>query len=99
MMNFWPPTWSPWGDNFSPAGFPYYAKYDYVKIETFNQDSWSYNLHWQDNFDFLDNSKWQVSNNWGFGGNNCLFMYDNVWTQDGLLVIRMDWLPSAEAET
>lgn len=36
MMNFWTPTFAGWGDNFNDAGMPWYTRYDYVKVETYN---------------------------------------------------------------
>lgn len=94
MMNFWPPTWSPWGDNFSEAGMPFYDLYDYVSIYKYDKISDSFYLYWKDDFNTLDYSKWEVSNNWGFDGNNCMFMYENTWTENGNLVFRMDRMPS-----
>lgn len=72
---------------------PFYDRYDYVQVWTYNWGTDGFDWHWQDDFNGLDYSKWQVSNNWGFDGNNCLFMYDNVWTQDGALTFRMDRMP------
>ena len=36
MMNFWTPTFPGWGDDFNDAGMPWYTRYDYVKVETYN---------------------------------------------------------------
>ena len=36
MMNFWTPTFQGWGDNFSDWDMPWYTRYDYVQVETYN---------------------------------------------------------------
>ena len=36
MMNFWTPTFPGWGDDFNDSGMPWYTRYDYVKVETYN---------------------------------------------------------------
>ena len=37
MMNFWTPTWSPWGDDLDDSDMPWYTRYDYVKVEKYNE--------------------------------------------------------------
>jgi len=38
-MNFWTPTFSGWDDNFSDVGMPWYTRYDYVKVEKYENGS------------------------------------------------------------
>lgn len=91
MMNFWPPTWSPWGDGFSSAGMPFYVHYDYVKTWTYNSQTDGFDEHWTDDFNGgIDYSRWKVSDGWSFDGNNAIFSYDGCWTENGNLVFRMD---------
>ena len=58
MMNIWVPDWSPWGDRFNTDTFPYVARYDYVKVWTYNSGTRGFDFHWEDNFDNFDNSRW-----------------------------------------
>ena len=97
MMNFWTPTFNGWGDDLNDAGMPWYAYYDYVKVETYNFDTSEFELHWQDDFDSLDESRWLVSDNWNFDQNTTTFMKNQVYTEDGSLVLKLDYAPTAEA--
>ena len=45
-MNFWTPTFAGWGDDFNDAGMPWYTRYDYVKVETYNTETGEFELHW-----------------------------------------------------
>ena len=73
MMNFWTPTFQGWGDNFDDSGMPWYTRYDYVKVETYNSSTGGFDFHWQDNFDSFDSSRWLKSDGWGFGSNSSTF--------------------------
>ena len=99
MMNFWSPTWSPWGDSFDTSKFPYYTEYDYVKTWKYDQSSGSFTEDWTDNFDSFDSSRWLKSNNWGFDGNRITFMSSQVYTDSGSLVIKMDWGSSSVSDS
>ena len=46
MMNFWTPTFPGWGDDFSDAGMPWFTRYDYVKVETYNAETGGFDFHW-----------------------------------------------------
>ena len=93
-MNIWPPDWAPWGNGFDPNTFPHIVQYDYVKIWTYNSSTGGFDFHWEDNFDSFDYNKWIKSNNWSFGGNKCTFSWDNVYTTDSVLNLRLDYWPS-----
>jgi hypothetical protein len=36
MMNYWTPTWSPWGDNLDDSTMPWYVQYDFVEVYSYN---------------------------------------------------------------
>ena len=91
MMNFWTPTFPGWGDSFSDAGMPWYARYDYVKIEKYNSSTGGFDLYWQDDFDSFDSGKWLKSDGWGFGDNSSTFYQSQVYTENGALVLKMDY--------
>ena len=90
MMNFWTPTFAGWGDNFSEAGMPFYMRYDYIKVETYNKATGGFEPAWQDDFDSFDTSRWIKSENWNFGGSSTTFFGSQVYTENGALVIKMD---------
>ena len=91
MMNFWVPTWSPWGDNFDPAGMPWELQYDWVEVYTYDQTSKTFDFQWRDDFTgtSLNTDLWLPSNNWSFDQNNVTFMQSQVSVQDGCLVLTM----------
>lgn len=58
MMNIWSPTWSPWGDGFNPANFPFVVQYDYVKVWSYNSNTKGFDFEWVDEFNDFDYSRW-----------------------------------------
>ena len=94
MMNVWSPTWSPWGDGFNPAkDFPIITQYDYVKVWSYNHNTGGFDFKWQDDFNQFDYTKWIKSNGWTFDGNRVTFSWDNVFTMNGNLNMRLDYWP------
>ena len=87
-MDYWTPTFSGWGDNFNDAGMPWYVKYDYVMVEKYNQETGRFDYHWRDDFDTFDENRWFKSNGWGLGSS--IFWPENVYTENGHLVFKMD---------
>ena len=98
MMNFWTPTFAGWGDNFSDYGMPWYYRYDYVKIEKYNHETGGFDFYWQDDFNSFDESRWLKSDGWSFENNSSTFNASQVYTEDGHLVLKMDY-PSSANET
>ena len=76
MMNFWTPTWSPWGDGRDDSFMPLYALYDYVEAYTFDVNTKEFNIDFRDDFsgDSVDTSIWTVSDWWNFGGSSTTFL-------------------------
>ena len=89
-MNFWTPKWSPWGDNLDDTDFPYYTRYDWIKVETYNTETNEFNFLWQDDFDSFDDSRWYKKDGWAFGSSTSTFYASQVYTEDGHLVIKME---------
>ena len=54
MMNFWVPTWSPWGDNLNQSSMPWELRYDWVEVYGYNESSRQFEFWWRDDFDYLD---------------------------------------------
>ena len=76
MMNFWTPTWQPWGQNYDNSSMPWYVHYDYVETYTYNYQTKGFDFAWRDDFsnDWVDTNRWQISNWWNFGGSDTMFM-------------------------
>lgn len=83
MMNFWTPTFAGWGDGRNDWDMPWYVHYDYVEVHKYNQATKGFDFHWRDDFNSLDTSRWQVSDNWGFGDNSTRFFKSQVYAKDG----------------
>ena len=73
MMNFWTPQFPQWQVGFNDADMPWHAMYDYVEIYNYNKKTRMFDLHWRDDFDFLDLTRWEPSNNYGFTDNSTTF--------------------------
>ena len=73
MMNFWTPQFPQWQAGFNDSDMPWHAMYDYVEIYTYNKKTRMFDLHWRDDFDFLDLTRWEPSNNYGFTDNSTTF--------------------------
>ena len=91
MMNFWTPTFPGWHDNFSDWGMPWFTRYDYVKVEKYNPSTGGFDFAWQDDFDSFDAGRWMKSDGWGFGDNSSTFYASQVYTENGALVLKLDY--------
>ena len=60
MMNFWTPTWNPWGEDLNLSSLPWYVEYDYVEVWNYNQSTKGFEFAWRDDFntDTIDYSRW-----------------------------------------
>ena len=101
MMNFWVPNFDGWNTGFDPSDMPWYAKYDFVEYweyvppQDLNRTSGADQSHpfkftWRDDFDTLDESRWKVSDNWTFNENDVTFWKDQVYTENGQLVLKLE---------
>ena len=60
IMDFWTPTKPLWGGGFNDKGMPWYARYDYVKVEKWNEKTGQFEFHWRDDFDSFDETRWKA---------------------------------------
>lgn len=91
-LNFWSPTYGGWGDNFTDEGMPWYAKFDYVEVETYNEETGEFEPHWREDFEGTrwNWSRWSKMNGWGYSSSSSDFNSDNAYLEDGCLVIKME---------
>lgn len=78
-MNFWTPSWSPWGDHRNDSSMPWYADYDYVEVSKYNSQTKGFDFYWRDDFNTLDLSRWAVSSKSAFGGSLSYFTASQVY--------------------
>ena len=91
MMNFWTPTFAGWGDNFNDSGMPWFTRYDWVEVYRYNSNTKGFDFEWRDDFDSFDYSRWLKSDGWGFDSNSSTFFASNVYTENGNLVLKMNY--------
>ena len=68
---------------------PWAALYDFVEVYTYNKKTHMFDLHWRDDFDYLDLSRWEPSDNFGFTDNTTTFFASQVFVQQGNLILQM----------
>ena len=89
-MNFWTPNWSPWKDNLDDSNMPWFTRYDYVKVEKYNVETGDFDFYWQDDFESFDSERWLKSEDRNTKGNSSTFFGNQVHTENGSLIIKMD---------
>ena len=88
-MNFWTPTFDSWGHDLDPADMPWYVLYDYVEVHVWDEQANEFNLHWRDDFDSFDSSRWHKATG-SFEANSSVFYPSNVSCKAGHLVLKME---------
>jgi len=73
MMNFWPPTFHPWNQGFTDVGMPFYDKYDWIRVWDYDAVTDGFRFRWHDDLDYINYSRWAVSENGGFESNKATF--------------------------
>ena len=80
MFNMWAPTFDAHKDDWSKgrdeSTMPWTASCDYIEYYRYDSQSDDFVLGWRDDFNYLDSSKWKVSDNEGFDQN--LATYKNT---------------------
>ena len=91
MMNFWTPTFYPWNIGRQNYNMPWYALYDYVEVWNYNQTTKSFEFNFRDDFtsDYIDTSRWYVSDGWTFESNDSLFLKSQVYQANGYMCLQM----------
>lgn len=90
-MNFWTPTFHSWGTDLNMHGgnMPWYTLFDYVEAYRYNNDSHGWDLAWRDDFNEFDESRWRKETG-TFEANSAIFAPNNVYVENGNLVIKME---------
>ena len=88
-MNFWTPTFHSWGAGFNPVDMPWYVEYDYVEVYTYDIEHNEFMFHWRDDFNHFDSGKWHKAAG-SFENNTSTFYPNNVYTNQGHLVLKME---------
>ncbi len=95
MMNIWNPVQSDWVGSWDDRILPRQAVYDWVSYADYTPGTGdagtglNFTLAWRDEFDHLDTTRWEASENHTWNGNQALFVSDNANIVDGRLVLSL----------
>ena len=93
MMNLWNPVYADWVGEWNSDILPRFSYYDYVSYSAYTPgegDSGtesSFTFIWRDEFDIFDYNRWEKSDDHTWGGNQSLFIDDNIHFDNGNLVL------------
>ena len=93
MMNLWNPTYDDWVGVWDDRILPRFSYYDYVSYASYTPGegeigtNQNFTHQWQDDFNSFDTLMWEKSDNHTWGGNQSLFVEENVVFQDGYLIL------------
>ena len=70
---------------------PWYARYDFVRVESYDPVTGSFDQVWHDDFDKLDVERWEKCHRKSYPGNSSVFMEDQIFiTEHGHLIIKLE---------
>ena len=68
---------------------PWYNKYDYVEVSTYDQETNQFSLKWRDDFDTFDESRWSYEEGTRDYFSSTIYP-DQVSIEAGKLVLTME---------
>lgn len=68
---------------------PAVTAYDYVKYYSYDKNTKTFKLEWQDDFNTWNNDRWGIAD-WSFGENRVQFSPSNVFIYNGILFMSVD---------
>ena len=92
MMNIWNPVYDDWVGVWDERILPRFSYYDYVSYASYTPGEGNmgtdqnFTFQWQDDFDFFDSTRWEKSHNHTFGGNQALFIEENIVYENGYMI-------------
>ena len=93
MMNIWNPTYEDWVGVWDERILPRFSYYDYVSYASYTPGEGNmgtdqnFTFQWQDDFNFFDSTRWEKSHNHGWGGNQALFIQENIVFENGHMIL------------
>ncbi|NWF90117.1 MAG: family 16 glycosylhydrolase [Ignavibacteriaceae bacterium] len=91
-MDIWQPSYVNWSGQFDERVLPVFAHYDWASYSAYTPGvgntgtNNNFTLQWKDEFDSLDNNRWEKYTG-TFDGNNCDFVPENVVLQNGKMIL------------
>ena len=93
MMNIWNPVYEDWVGIWDDRVLPRFAYYDWVRYASYTPGSGdtgtnnNFTFQWQDDFDDFDENLWEKSHNHTWGGNQSLFIEENIVFENGYMIL------------
>ena len=96
LMNIWAADFVDWVGVWDPSVMPQAAKYDYVKYYRYTPGNGNvgtdnnFQLEWEDDFQILDTSRWEIADFKQLGNSYCDFRTAYASVSDGILELKID---------
>ncbi len=96
FMNIWATDFVDWAGVWNPSVMPQMAKYDYVKYYSYSPGEGNigtnrnFTFEWEDHFETLDTSRWEVSDFKQLGHSYCDFRTNYASVSSGMLELKID---------
>lgn len=93
MMNIWNPVYADWVGSWDPEILPRFSYYDYVSYSAYTPGTGdsgtesNFTFSWKDDFDTFDDNRWEKSDDHTWGGNQSLFIDENIYFENGNLIL------------
>ena len=93
MMNIWNPVYADWVGSWDSEILPRFSYYDFVSYSAYTPgvgDSGTesnFTYSWKDDFDTFDGNRWEKSDDHTWGGNQSLFIDENIHFENGNLIL------------
>ena len=91
-FNLWSSESADWVGAFDESKLPLFQFINWVKVYKYTPgqgpDGSDFTLHWTDNFDTFDGSRWGKGD-WTFDGNRVDLTENNIYCQDGMMILAL----------
>ena len=93
MMNIWNPVYADWVGAWNSEILPRFSYYDYVSYSAYTPGAGdsgtesNFTFSWKDDFDTFDYNRWEKSDDHTWGGNQSLFIDENIHFENGNLIL------------
>jgi len=93
MMNIWNPVYADWVGAWNSEILPRFSYYDFVSYSAYTPGTGdtgtesNFTFSWKDDFDSFDYNRWEKSDDHTWGGNQSLFIDDNIFFENGNLIL------------
>ncbi len=93
MMNIWNPVYADWVGAWDSEILPRFSYYDYVSYSAYTPGAGdsgtesNFTFSWKDDFNTFDYNRWEKSDDHTWGGNQSLFIDENIHFENGNLIL------------